>query len=266
MGPKQAAAELRPLLSPRSIRRNGALYVLDRLRRRSYRHLTEHELLATRAGDTAFVFGSGRSLLELTSDEWRRIGGHATISFSEFLRQRFVRADYHVVGEVHDVAEYAALLRDNPRYSDTIVLLQEGWRADDSNALVGRRLLSPGARVFRYRRTSRGRYSPPSRTFREGLVHGWNTSIGVTNFALLMGFRRIVLTGIDLYDKNYFWLDESELRPTVTTAVDAPFPTAEPVVELFGRWRELLEPEGVELAVYNPRSLLARSLEVFRWS
>jgi hypothetical protein len=266
MGLKQRAAELRPLLAPRSLRHNGSLYALDRLRRRTYPELTEAELLATRASDTAFVFGSGRSLLEVGDDEWRRISEHATISFSEFVRQDFVRADYHLVGEVYDVVEYARLLRDNPRYSDTIVLLQEGWLADDSNALVARRLLRPRTRVFRYRRTSRGRYSPPSRSFSDGLVHGWNTSTSVTNLALLMGFRRIVLTGIDLYDRNYFWLPEGEARPTVTSAVDAPFPTSEPVIDLFARWRELLEPEGVELTVYNPRSLLARSLEVFRWS
>ena len=265
MNLRQAAHELRPLLSDGALRRCGPPYVLDRLRRGAYRHLTEQELLATRRSDTAFVFGSGRSLLDIGPEDWARIGECATISFSEFVRQRFVRADYHVVGEVHDVPAYAALIRENPNYAGTVFLLQEGWHADDSNALVGHRLLPAGAGVYRYRRTSRGRYSPPSRSFADGLVHGWNTSIGVVNFALVLGFRTIVLTGIDLYDKNYFWLEEGELRPTVTTPVDQPFPTADPVIELFGRWRELLEPEGVRLEVYNPRSLLARVLEVFRW-
>src|SRR6266540_2360783 len=209
---------VRDLLRPRTVTRLTARWVGARLARNAYRELTEAELLATRTSDTAFVFGSGRSLLDI------------------------------------------------PFYAETIYIVQREWRAEDSNELVARRLLPESARVFPYHRKSRGSYSPPSRSFAEGLVHGWNSSISVTNFAILMGFRRIVLTGIDLYDKEYFWLEKGErrdaLRPSETP--DRPFPMADEVIDVFARWRAALEPEGVELLVYNPRSRLARALEVFR--
>jgi hypothetical protein len=271
-----------PHLKPENIVRLGSAYARDRRLRRQYRALSEAELLATRTSDTAFVFGSGRSILAITPEEWKRIAACNTISFSEFHRQRFVRADYHIVGEIADAGgveeagpaareqgfvEYARLLRENPFYADTVLLLQQGWRARDSNELVARGLLRPGVRAFRYRRTKRGVYAPPSRSFRDGLVHGWNSSISSTNLALLLGFRRIVLAGVDMYDRGYFWLEEGERRATLppeSVAEDA-FPTSGAVIDLFARWRALLEPEGVELAVYNPRSLLAGTLEVFRW-
>ena len=263
-------------LKPRTLARFGSAYLGDRLGRRSYRALSPDELRATRTSDTAFVLGSGRSVLDLGPDDWERIAACNTISFSEFHRQGFVRADYHMVGEITDaapapperaVAESARRLRENPLYAETVLLLQEGWLAVDSNSLVRRQLLPPGARVFRYRRTKRGSYAPPSRSFREGLVHGWNTSISVTNLALLMGYTRVVLVGVDMYNREYFWLEEGERRPTVplSSAVDDPFLNAQPVVDLFRRWRALLEPAGVEIAVYNPRSLLAGALPVFRW-
>jgi hypothetical protein len=268
--PLRAAIRLRTRLEghgPRATTVHAAAYLRDRARRGAHRTLSERELLATRHSDSAFILGSGRSLLEISPTEWERIGSESTIGLSEFVRQRFVRVDYHVVGEILDIAEYARLLRESPLYRDTILVLQEGWWAEASNTLVGKRLLRPGSRVFRYRRTSGGSYAPPSRTFRDGLVHGWNTSISCTNFALLLGFRRIVLTGIDLYDREYFWLEPGERRANVPleSSLDEPFPTAEPVIDLFGRWRDLLEPEGIELLVYNPRSLLTRALPVFRF-
>ncbi|HEY8645252.1 MAG TPA: hypothetical protein VIL77_05160 [Gaiellaceae bacterium] len=255
---------LRYALRPGMVRRNGGLFVQDRVGRRRYRLLSEDQLRATRRSETAFVFGSGRSLLEITPGEWEEIARHDTVSFREFPRQQWVRADYHVTGEVDFLDEYARRLNDNPLYRDTVFVVQEGWLAESGNGLVGRRLLPEQARVFRYHRVARGRYAPPSRRFRDGVVHGFNSSISTTNFAILMGWRRIVLTGIDLYDKGYFWLGESETRAYEKEGVDASmlFTNAERTVSTLGRWRELLQPEGIELLVWNPRSLLAEVLPV----
>jgi len=274
---KLAVAVALQRLRPGILASDGSAYVRDRLARRTYRTLTEEELLATRTSETAFVFGSGRSLLDVLPEEWERIAECNTIGFSEFHRQRFVRADYHMVGEVADepgmdhergLRDYARLLHENALYAQTVLLLQEGWAARDSNELVARRLLPGSARVFRYRRASRGVYAPPSRSLREGVTHGWNSAIGATNLALLLGFRRIVLAGVDMYDRGYFWLDEGARRENVPedAALDDPFPTAGAVVDLFRRWRELVEPEGIELSVYNPRSRLAEALPVFSWN
>jgi hypothetical protein len=266
-----AAATHAQHLRPGNLARFGSAWARDRRARRHYRELRAEEL--PRRSDTAFVLGSGSSVRDVAPEEWRRIAEHTTISFSEFQRQRFVRADYHLVGEVADVGvadrdaaleQYARLLRENPLYSDAVLVLQAGWLARDSNDLVGRRLLAPGTRTFRYRRVKRGVPAPPSERLPE-LVHGWNTSFDCTNLAILLGFRRIVLLGIDLYDRHYFWLEPGALRPNVDTPVDEPFPTSQAVVDLYGAWRRLLEPRGTELLVYNPRSLLTRSLEVFRW-
>jgi hypothetical protein len=258
---------LRPYARPRALAAGTVLWARDRLHRRTYRHLAEHELLARRRSDTAFVFGSGRSLASLADDEWHRIEEHDTVGFSEFQRQRKVRVDFHIVGEVYDVDEYAALFREHPGYADTVYVLQEGLLAARSNELVARRLLPPSAAVFRYRRTSRGVFAPPSRRFADGLVHAFNSSIGATNFALLLGHRRIVVTGVDLFNREYFWLEPGQARPNEESdeAARLEFRGADAVVDTFGRWRELLEPEGVELLVYSPESRLADVLPVFSW-
>ncbi len=194
------------LWRPRHLLTCARAYALDRLHRSAYPTLDFAELAATGTSHTVFVFGSGRSLLDIQPEEWERIAEHNTVGFSQFQEQQFVRVDYHLISEALDLERYAQLFRENPRYSTTLFGVQEGWLAHVGNELVGRQLLPEGARLFRFRRTLRGRYSAPTTSFADGLVHGWNSSISTTNFALLMGWKRIVLTGIDLYDREYFYL------------------------------------------------------------
>jgi hypothetical protein len=258
-----ARAAARPSFAARA----GRAYASERAGRSTYRVLAAAELLATRSADTAFVFGSGKSLLDIGPAEWELIAEQDTVSFSEFPRQRFVRADYHMIGEVVHPEAYAKRIRENPLYADTVFLVQRGALAEMSNVIVGRRLLPPHARIFRYRRLARGRYAPPSRSLDAGLVHAWNSSISATNFAVAMGYSRVVLTGVDLYDREYFWLPDGARRETIpegSTPADL-FNMSRPVVELFANWRAVLEQEGVQLLVYNPRSLLAEVLPVFSW-
>ena len=251
---------------PRHVARLVAAWLRDRRSRRAYRMLSEDELRAARRSDTAFVFGSGRSLVDITAEEWERIAEHDTISLREFPRQSWVRADYHLTGEVDELDEYARRLRENPLYANTIFVVMGGLVAHMGNELVGRRLLPPGARIFRFRRRSRWRYAPPSQTPRE-LVHGANSVFDAVNLAYALGYTRIVVAGADYYNKEYFWLEPGEARPyELGVDASAPWPQAGQVVEMMGRWREIMNDAGVELLVYNPRSLLAERLPVFRWT
>jgi hypothetical protein len=250
-------------------------YFGDRRYRRRYATLDEEALRATRRADAVFIFGSGYSINEITPEGWQFIARHDTLSFNYFPRQRFVRADYHLVGELATgsdwrrreweaaLREYGALIAGNPLYDGCVFLLQAGWGALQSNRMVALDLLRPGARIFRYRRTARGVYRPPSSSFAEGLVHGAATLVGCVNFAVLMGWRDIVLTGVDLADSRYFWLPYDEPRPDMVPH-DQPYPMIGPLVEHLAKWTSLLARRGVFLSVYNPRSLLADVMPVYR--
>jgi hypothetical protein len=242
-----------------------AAWAREPLGRRAYRVLTEPELRARRRSDTVYVFGSGKSILEIEPGEWRRIAGHDVVSFSHFHRQRFVRVDCHLIAEVLDPDGTAASIRENPLLRDTVFVVLQGWLALRSNELVGRRRLPSGAPLFRVRRVARGHVdTPPSRSFREGLVHGVNSAFDAVNFAYLMGWRRIVLVGVDLYDKEYFHLPPGAVDPgeALGTTAASRFPGADEIVAMFGLWCRSLEAENVALEVYNPRSLLAEVLPV----
>jgi hypothetical protein len=256
----------------------AAPYFGERRHRRRYDALTEDGLRATRRSDRVFIFGSGYSINAITAAEWEEIGAHDTFSFNYFPHQRFVRADYHMIGELvtgNDLRrsewepalrEYARLVAENPLYERTVVLLQAGWSAFQSNRMVALELLRPGTRIFRYRRTARGVYRPPSSSFAEGLVHGAATLVGCVNFAVLMGWREIVLAGVDLADSRYFWLPYDATRADMVGVVphDQPYPMVQPLIAHLAQWVPLLGARGIRLSVYNPRSLLAAVMPVFR--
>lgn len=252
---------------PGHLARCAYWYARDRSGRRAYATLSEDDLRASRRSGTVFVFGSGKSLLEILPDEWERMSEHDTVGFSQFQEQQFIRVDYHLVAEALNLDRYVALFRDNPRYESTIYVVQEGLFAHVGNEIVGRRMLSPGSPMFRFHRRARGRYEDPSDRFRRGVVHGYNSSISTTNFALLSGWMRIVLVGVDLYDKEYFYLPWGAMAPGERWGRKASdrFPSADLVVDYFRRWRSVAEASGISIEVYNPRSLLAEVLDVFSW-
>ena len=88
----------------------------------------------------------------------------------------------------------------------------------------------------------------------------------VVNFALVLGWREIVIAGVDLYNKEYFWLPPGVARPDerpIFTA-DSRWFQADQMIETLRLWRQLVEPSGVRISVYNPRSLLAEAIPVYR--
>ncbi len=255
----------------------GVPWVRSSLNSRLYRVLNEVELHASRKSDTVFIFGSGYSINEITYPEWSHFQEHDTLGFNWFVRQDKIRVDYHLTRELSPddldpsvwrpaIWEHAELIRNSPYYRETIFLVQAGWRAINGNRLVGMRLLPERARVFRFFNHRRGRLQPPSSTLNEGLVHGESTLTDCINFGLILGWRSIVLVGVDLYDRRYFWLrhdktrDNDRLRSAShTTRHNA----AQGLTEHLGKWRDVLLARGCTLYVYNPRSLLASVLPVY---
>lgn len=245
--------------------------------RGAYRYVGEVELRQRRRSDTVFVFGSGASLNELAPEDWERIARHDTFGFNWWVHQRFVRTDYHLIRGIADsdldvavwrpqLEEYFRLIRESPLFDDTVFLVHGGFRAVTGNRALGLGYLPAGRPVFRWRTSIR--VGTPSGSFAEGLVHGQSTIQESVNAAYLLGWRRIVLAGVDLYDRRYFWLPRGETRSIDrlrgARADDTHVQATMGLVQTLGAWGDWLRGEGVALEVLNPRSLLAGVLPVYR--
>lgn len=258
------------------------------LNRRAYRLLTEDALRTRRKSDTVFVCGCGASLNAMSEDEWRDIAAHDVLGFNLFIYQHWVPTAFHLFRgglytrhrrALHRYAsDTAQALNSNPLFSEAVVILQGEYLAEYCNRLLGYRLLQPGTPIFRYA-TARADGDPTQR-LQDGVRHGVATLCDAVNVAYCLGWKRIVLVGVDLYDSRYFFLD-----PDTTLAYDArtgaPVKTRRSpirgqdvcdvhntarngIVDTMGRWSERFAREGVELSVYNPKSLLADVLPVYQ--
>jgi hypothetical protein len=244
---------------------------------RDYVVLDEDTLRRSRRSETVFVFGSGASLNDIPPDEWQRIAEHDTLGFNWFVHERFVRCDYHLIRGIPDtdrdptvwrpqLEEYFRLIRENPCYADTIFLVQKGFRATNGNRALGFGYLPRGARVFLWR--TRDRFEP-SFSLADGLSHAHSALHESVNFAFLLGWKQIVLVGVDLYDRRYFWLPREEARTVDlrrgASAGDLHSRTGSGMIETFRQWSEIFVESGVTLSVHNPRSLIAGPLPVYQW-
>jgi hypothetical protein len=264
------------------------VWVRARLASRRYTTLTVGAVEARRRSETVFVFGSGYSLNDLQPAEWAHVAEHDVFGFSGFIYQRWVRTDFHLIrgwdesadglARLHRTTEaYGRRLALNPLFREATVVLQSELSAHFANTLVARGLLPSGIPLLRYR-TARCLDDRPSDAWSAGLSHGPGTLGDVVNAAYLLGWRHIVLIGVDMYDSRYFWgppdatlgfgEDGEFTRPTplndhgiawntrVNTARNG-------MVDTLGRWAALLSERGVRISVYNPRSLLTCALPVY---
>lgn len=259
--------------------------VRERRARRHYRELTEPELIATRKSDTVFIYGSGASLNEITSAEWAHMSAHDTFGFTAFIYQKWIRVGYHLIrGGIEGslvwrayAEDFCATLNANPNFNDTVLILQGEYFAMFANQILGYKMIRPDTRIFRYR-TARGD-GPPTRSFAGGIRHDAGTLCDAVNVAACMGWKQIVLAGVDLYDSRYFWLppdstigvDDAGLMTPVEFSdrgqrFDQQHNTVRNgMVDLMAAWRSHLQREqGIEMSVFNPRSLLAAVLPVYR--
>jgi hypothetical protein len=256
--------------------------------RSRYRLVDAKDLASLRRSNRVYVFGSGFSLNDLTANEWSEIEMHDTIGFNGFVRQRWIRVDFHLVrgwGEganvgynwQREVTELAELINDNPCYQDTVFLLQDEHFAQVSRVLVAEELLKSGVRIARYHTAPAG--LDPSVSLVNGLRHLSGTLSDAVNLAFCLGWNEIVLVGVDLYDTRYFWLGPEETLFTnyktgeswASATSDRGQRFNEPhstvqngAIDEMARWAAFMRRRGVEMFVYNPRSLLSKRIPTLR--
>lgn len=244
-------------------------------KQRYYQYLNEKQVFEIKKSDTIFIFGSGFSIRDIQKEEWQFFENHNTLSFNWFIYQKFCQMDYHLVRETYAAANtyerilkvcthYADIIKNNSFYSNTALLIQKGWKASAGNIMLGNKLLKKDSRIYRFNTTTRGGNALPSDQLSKGLAHAIGTLCDAVNFAIIGGWKNIVLVGVDLYDMRYFWLGENEHNAGRGSSVSEKHNTAKNgVILLMERWQEFVGPDNHQMYVYNPKSLLNTVLPIY---
>jgi len=166
------------------------------------------EVINGKKSDTVFVLGSGRSVLNLTNQEWTKIGAHDTIGFSGSFQQDWVNLDYLLLrgwaetvvpdkNSVLDVArDFIEKYEDHykcNRLNGTRLIVQEDYSASLCGALFALGFMERYAKNGYIGFTTYRFAKNPSLCFEWGLSHGKGTLCDAINFAYLGGWKNIVL-------------------------------------------------------------------------
>lgn len=223
--------------------------------------------------DTIFIFGSGWSINEIDTDQWGYFKKHNTIAFNWFLRGDFIPIDYYIVSEITKTEDYQEL-KDHPSiskykkclnkpcYKDSYIFLN--LNRTSSRIILEDELLSK--RRFKFFRNKVNNFLHFSNSF-DKIFHG-NASLNDSiHIAYLMGFKKIVLVGVDLYDRRYFWLEKDQTREgdkkrgALCTDKHS---YANRAVKIMKKIRKILNKKGVEMYIYNKKSLLNTCLPIYK--
>ena len=257
-------------------------YLKDRINRRHYQFVTPDVFQQRRKTDVVFVFGAGSSLRDIPAEEWAKIDRFDTFGWRLFVLQTYVHADYLMIRELGEIdagtkpqvqkrecRDMAKRIIDNARFDNAFIIVQEGWRAVAGNRFFGDRFAPSGYTYMRFRNGQRQVGSMPAASFAEGITHRQSTLSDALNIAFLGGWQHIVLVGVDLYDSAYFNVPPGEPNPAWVNGASDPndlHSTAQSgIVETVGAWAQWMAERGVQMSVYNPKSLLAEVIPVFSW-
>lgn len=249
------------------------------------------ELKGYRTSDTLFILGSGGSICELSDTFWAAIARHDSLGFNYWPIHDFVPTLY-AIEEPRDperAATFLEILRRREVAYRTVPVLVKQVRSFDASILpdgfrhllhVGAALMLPAENVDELRRGLRQlrRTALLRLGFLASVVPFARSSVDyLVMSAYLLGYRRIVLCGVDLSDTRYFYEVDAEryevqgLPVPETGQSGAVHKTIDPAhgsltVDrvLMVMRDELLAPAGVELLVAHDRSALYPALPLYR--
>ncbi len=262
-------------------------YEFTRVRARLPR-LAQVDLEKFKASDTLFILGSGASINRISRERWEAIARCDTIGFNFWLYHWFVPRMYFFesagAGDAFRHEMMRRFLQISARrggdYRDTVKVvmdlvqpgrqyvydLPEAWRENlyaaylvPAVAKTDQQLATTVALLKRH-----GVFAPRSRMnfiFKHGA-----TLVALVTLGARMGYKRIVLCGIDLTRAEYFYQDPqlypetkdlSFIQRSATHATLRGNTWIRPVdATLLELQRQVLEPAGIDLYVEHSGSAL----------
>ena len=186
-----------------------------------YRIENELDIKKQLTSKTIFIFGAGSSICDLNKRQLKKISNFHTMGCNFFVIQDFIRLDFQVFREMGKsskpenqgkitfdfnlVSKLSEILKKNRKLQNTIFFLQAGYGAWGPNILRGLRVFKKSSKIFLYSNTRNFSSIKTSINLNDPIYHGSSTITDCIHLAYLLGFKKIILCGVDLNNRRYFW-------------------------------------------------------------
>ena len=250
--------------------------------------LDKEEILTFKRSNTIFIFGSGYSLNNIKKKEWGVFEKNDTLGFNHFLKQNWISLSFHLLrgwseGFVDSSAGYKSfteinrLISKNKFFKKTVFITQNEPSAIIGNTFINMQNFANYKKIYPYKTEKKKNY--PNYDNPHKFCHHNSTLFDALSFAYIMKWKKIVLVGVDLYDTRYFFLDNDKtLFTDYKTGLqkaskysdrnqrfDQNHSTFNKLfLEKIKLWKLKFKQEGINLYVYNPKSLLKKILPIYK--
>ena len=206
-------------------RRNG---LLNNAQRKNFRIATKDNLLRYKKSDRLYILGSGPSINDIETRQWDVISEHDSFAFNMFLAHPFVPTYYHMELVAHhaELFKECYLAKSAEFKARPMILNMRKIPGDkdagDFNYIENLYVSIPtvfGGEGMNSREVFRHYYLFRDYEKENLLVHYRASLMIAVSFAILMGYKEIILAGVDMYSRDYFFYDENMYNDFVATKI-----------------------------------------------
>jgi len=259
-----------------------------------YTVASRNNMIGYKTSDTLFVLGSGPSINSISEDEWKTIAEHNSIGFNYFLAHPFVPTFYHMElrHEEIDIFRNCYMARrdayQNVPFMINYHFIRNYFKREGLDFVRNKLVTVPRTYteakqgdVPRIIGFAQSNIAPADDSF---LIHYRGSLCLMISLAVLLGYKKIVLAGVDLNNSTYFYCAtryaceatrllsdqrcgaSAEMEAAAHATADPSFIpstiTIDRVLHILDE--NMLRPRGIELYVYNKGSLLHPAFPVWR--
>ena len=232
---------------------------------------------------SVMICGSGWSLNNISEKQWSEFeNSYDIFSFNAFKISNYCNITFHLVREFEsyflykrvsrlsscfnfkEIKKYDHEIKSNP-YMDKAELIVLHDRKS-GQAILWRWMASLKHKTLSFYSNHSDRLLnwPPSNSM-QNIPHSCSTLNDCINICYLMGYEEILLAGVDLNDRRYFYLEKDESRDfdmKNTKNFNDRHATADTMIAQIRLWRNFLEPKGIRLLCQNSNSLLSEVIGI----
>lgn len=238
--------------------------------------ITTSNLRMKKSSDTLFVFGTGSSLKKISKKNWDRIKKFDSIGINYTILLKKIHFTYQINRELHtsnkkEIRKQVKIIKNNKFLRNTVFLFPSGFTCSYTNWIFS--LGNWNRRNLFYLFNTNIIYKLPLGSLETGLIHRMGTITDAISFGYFMGYKKIILAGVDLYDRKYFYTSGNKTSITFgqnvefdnrgKTVMDKHQTADNGIIPLMENWRSYLNKKKVQLLVYNKKSLLTKVLKIY---
>lgn len=256
--------------------------------------ISKNNMVSYKTSDTLFILGSGPSINEITDKQWEHIASCDSIGFNWFLVHPFIPTYYHVELVEPHVSLFQKCYQAKPtRFKEIPFIVNFLHLPESLRPTIGSLFQNVFVSVpKRFNGATEQELSEILRHYyfyrdfeSEGFLLHYRASLSLMiTFGILLGYKKIVLAGVDLNNNDYFFFNqekypkqwaaevrkmrtqqiENQTKSTIHRTADPKLFKSLPIVEVIKLLQNtVLKPKGIEFFLVNQNSLLSSQIDIY---